>query len=103
MPSTVILEGDFKRIRIENNGRYCMVKTTLEIKDPNHPCYRNNPIGRRDLWIEKNKQFILNLSNKNIDKRHYQMRISVDNDLDVYSYYFTSNKTLQIWIYNQVD
>ena len=81
-----------------------MVKTTLEVKDPNHPCYSNNPIGRgRDIWIEKNKEFLLNFNSKKIDKRHYQMRMTVDNDLDIYSYYFTSNKTLQIWIYNQVD
>jgi hypothetical protein len=102
MPSTVILEGDFKKIRVNNHGRYCMARLTLEIKDPNHPRYSNNPIARKDIWVEKDKQYFHNFNSKRFDKRYYQLKMSVDNDLDVYAYCMP-DKTLQVWIYNQVD
>ena len=97
----MILEGDFKRIRINNHGRYSMARLTLEVKNPNDP-RSNNPIARKEIWIEKGKQYSHNFNSKKFDKKYYQIKMSVDNDLDVYAYCM-ANKTQQVWIYNQVD
>jgi hypothetical protein len=102
MPSTLILEGDFKKIRVLNNGRSCMTRLTIEIKDQNHPLYRNNPIGMKNIWIEKDSTIFLNANNRKFERRYFQMRMSVDQDLDLYALCM-QDKTLQVWLYNCVD
>jgi hypothetical protein len=78
-----------------------MIRLTLEIKDQN-PFYRNNPIGIKEVWIEKDSIKFCNANNRVFNGRDLQIRMSVDHDIDLYALCM-DDKTLQVWLYNCVD
>ena len=98
MPCTLILEGDFKKIKVCNRGRSCMIKFTREIKEGTH----YQVPSTIELWIEKDSKRFCFVDNEELNRRDLQIRMSIDHDLDLYALCM-DNKVIQVWLYNCVD
>ena len=76
-----------------------MINWALEIKDQ-HPFYRNNPIVKEMIWIEKDTEIIFCYSEW--DTMELQLRVSTDHDLLLYDNPLI-DRIFEVEIYTSVD